>query len=144
MEIFLQSIRTSHSRGFSFIEVLVATSIMLVVFVGFFGAYKVSADVSWSAKARLSASALATDRIEYIRSLSFGDVGIVGGNPSGTLLSSEDVTENNIPFNIQTDVVYIDEPANGAGVDYKSVRVKVTWTFREIVQSVSEITYIAP
>lgn len=144
METFVQSMRATHARGFSFIEVLVATSIMLLVFVGFFGAYKVSADMSWSAKARVSALALASNRLEFIRSLPYTDIGVVGGTPTGVLLSSEDVTENNVSYTVQTNVVFIDEPSNGAGTDYKSVRIKVTWMFRETTQVVSVITYVAP
>ncbi len=127
------------------IEVVVAVSLMLIIFLGFFGAYVASADLVRSTSARSGALFLMANRMEYIRGLAYGSIGTVGGTPSGSLVASEPRILNGITYTIRTTVAYIDDGANGAGAgDYKTVKVEADWNFRNVSQSISTVTYVAP
>lgn len=132
------------SRGVTLIEVLVGVFLMLLIFSGFFAAYAASADLVRSASARMGGITLAASAVESIRGLPYADVGTVDGTPAGVLLSSELKALNGVTYTLRTVVVYIDDAANGAGDDYKSVKVEALWNFRGSPQSTSLITYAAP
>jgi len=132
------------SRGVTLVEVLVGVFLMLLVFSGFFGAYAASADLVRSASARMGAITLAASSVESIRKLPYADVGTVGGTPSGELLPSEFKSLNGIAYTLRTVVIYTDDPANGTGNDYKSVKVEALWNFRGASQNLSLVTYVAP
>lgn len=131
-------------RGMTLIEVLIGVFLMLLIFLGFFGAYAASADLVRSASARMGAITLTASRMEEVRALPYADVGTVGGTPSGALAPSVSKTLNGITYTIRTVVAYKDESANGAGNDYKAVKVEANWNFRSLPQSMSAITYVAP
>ncbi|MES2014383.1 MAG: prepilin-type N-terminal cleavage/methylation domain-containing protein [Patescibacteria group bacterium] len=139
---------TLHSRalrGMTLIEILVAVSIMLTIFVGFFSAYTVSADVASGTRARASATALLTNTMEYIRSLPYASVGTLGGTPSGNLLQNTTQSVNGVSYTLHTAVVFKDDAGNGLGSnDYKVVKVEARWTFRGVQQSASLVSYVAP
>lgn len=135
----------SPCRGMTLIEVLVATAIMLVVFVGFFNAYIVAASGTASAKAKSVALRLVSSNVELIRSLPYASVGIVGGAPAGVLVGSEIKYVNGAPYTQTTSVAYVDDPANGIGSnDYKVVQSVVTWIFRGASRNITITTYVAP
>lgn len=133
------------ARGFSVIESIIAVSLMLVVFLGFFGAYSISAESSWNAKARMGALGVMTEKIEYIRDLDYVNVGTLGGSPAGVVTAGEQKTVSGVPYTVSTAVVYRDDPRNGTGTnDYKVVRVTVSWNLRGVPLSISSTTYVAP
>lgn len=137
--------KTLTGRGFSVIEAIIATSLILVVFLGFFGAYSVSAQSTWNAKARMGALGVMTEKVEYIRGLDYADVGTLSGNPAGVVVSSEQKIVNGVSYTILTSVVYRDDPRNGLGTnDYKVVRILVSWNLRGVPLSISTTTYVAP
>ena len=134
------------------VEVLVATAIMLIIFLGFFEAYKTAAEVTSSAAIKTAAAAVLTDRLEYIRSLSYDAVGTVGGTPSGTIPQTQIKLLNSITYTVHTTVGYVDDAADGSGAgdsnalthDYKSVKIEVDWSVNGIPQSISAVTTVAP
>lgn len=119
--------------GFTLIEILIGIALMLVVFLGIFGIAQLSFRVIAQSKARVTAIALANQKSEFSRNLSYGDVGTIGGVPPGTISQNENVVRNNIPYTIRTTIVYIDDPFDGVAPadslpnDYKRVKVKVSW-----------------
>jgi len=121
------------NKGFGFIDVLVGTALMLIIFTGIYGAYQLGFKVIMQSKARITATALANQRMEMVRNLPYDDVGTIGGIPSGTIPETENITRNDIDYTIKTTVVYIDDPFDGTAPDdplpsdYKRVRVKVFW-----------------
>lgn len=136
---------TRAPRGMTLMEVVIAMSLMLLIFLGFFGAYAASADLVRSASARLGAVTLVASRLEYIRGIPYADVGVMGGTPSGTLAPSEVRIQNAVTYTIRTVVADKDDSANGTGAsDYKSVQVEAGWNFRGAPQSISTVTYVAP
>ena len=135
--------------GFTFIEVLVGTALILVVFSGIFGAYQLGLKVVSQSRTRITATTLANQKIEMARNLDYDDVGTIGGIPSGTIPETETIARNNIDYTVKTTVVYIDDPLDGLAPtdtlsnDYKRVKVKVSWAGR-FTGKVELITDVAP
>lgn len=139
-------------KGASLLDTVFGASLLLVVFLGLFGAFRLSLLLVESTKAKTGALALAHERIEYIRSLPYEDVGTVGGIPQGTLEEEETVSLNNLNYTRRTSVRYVDAPEDGSGssdtnnitTDYKVVKATIEWLFREETRSFSLVTSIVP
>jgi hypothetical protein len=121
-------------NGFTFIDVLVGTALMLIVFLGIFGAYRLGLKVISISKDRIVALSLANECIEIIRNLPYYQI-------ESYTCQSEDPR-----YTINTYISNIDDsydqlhPADEENKDYKRVRVEVTWDS----QSVALISYVAP
>lgn len=139
-------------RGMSLIDVVVGSAIMLVVFLGIFGAFQLSIELVFSTKAKTGAVSLLTERMEYIRSISYADVGTVGGIPSGTIPQLEQQSLNGITYTVRTLIQYEDAPEdglddddeNGITADYKSVKVEVLWSVKQSSRSTFAVTRVSP
>jgi len=122
--------------GFTLVEVLVGAALMLIVFSGIFGVYQLGLKVVSQSEARMTATALANQRIEAIRNAAYQDVGTVGGVPFGAIAQEETILQNGVQYAISTTIVYIDDPydlmapADALPTDYKRVRVEVYWQGR--------------
>jgi prepilin-type N-terminal cleavage/methylation domain-containing protein len=128
--------RTRHASGMTLIEVMVALAIFSIAMVGLYALIVMGIRVSTDSRARLDATALANERMEMVRNLTYDNVGTVGGVPNGTLQRTELLTVNRIQYTITTDVVYVDDPFDGTlggtpndlfNADYKKIRVEVAW-----------------
>lgn len=149
------SLLTFHSRearGLSLIDVVVGVSIITIVFFALFGAFQLSVELIFSAKAKTGATALMAERLEYIRSLPYDAAGTVGGIPAGIIPQLEQVTLNGIVYTLRTLVVYTDAPEDGLGAsdengvttDYKTAKVEVSWSVRSEARLTSAVTYLTP
>ncbi len=147
--------RISHlqsNKGSTLLDVLVGSALLLIVFLGLFGAFQLSLVLVETAKLRTGALALAQDRIEYIRSLQYDDVGTVGGIPQGILESEEALSLNGISYTRRTFVQYTDAPEDGSGAldensittDYKTVKVTLEWETRNGTRETSLVSNIVP
>src|SRR3990167_5068371 len=122
-----------YSRGMTLIDTVVGTAIMLIVFMGVFAAFQLSVDIILNNKARAGATALANERMEYIRSLTYTQIGTVGGIPTGIIPQTETITLNGISYTRRTFIQYADDPGDGLGAsdvngitaDYKALRRRV-------------------
>lgn len=136
-------------KAFTLIEVLVGIFLILIVFLGIFGAFQLGLKVVWQSQARITAISLANQKIEEIRNLSYDGVGTIGGIPSGNIPAEEQIELNNIAYNLKTVVVFIDDPLDGQVPedplprDYKRVKVKVSWS-GFFAGEISLITDVAP
>jgi hypothetical protein len=114
--------------------VLVGTAILLLVFIGLYGAFQLGLKVVGQSKARITATALANQKIEIARNLPYNQVGTIGGIPSGSIEEAETITRNNIEYTVKTTIGYVDDPFDGLAPDdplpndYKRVKVKVSWS----------------
>lgn len=134
--------------GMTLIDTLVGTFLMVLVFVGVVGVFQLSVDVVTNNRARAGAIALANERMEYVRSLSYEDIGTLGGIPAGDLAQNESVTLNTTSYTRRTLVLYGDDVRDGEGVDdandipndYKLVKVEVSWASRTGNRSVSLVS----
>src|SRR3990167_10855367 len=102
----------SSESGITLIDTLFGTALMLLIFVGIAGGFKLSVDVVTNNKARAGAVALANERMEYIRSLSYNAIGTVGGIPAGTIPQTEPVSLNAVDYTRRTFVSYEDDPGD--------------------------------
>lgn len=143
--------RRTRKRGFTLIDTLVGTSLMLIVFMGIAAAFQLSIDVVMSNKARAGAIALADERMEYIRSLPYTSIGTSGGVPSGSIAQTESLSFNGISYIRRTLVQYGDDPKDGSGAadatgiaDYKSVKVDVSWSSRTGPRDVYVVSRFEP
>jgi hypothetical protein len=143
---------TSCSRGVTLIDTVIGTALMLVVFLGIAAVFKLSVEVVTNNKARAGAIAIANERMEYIRSLTYASIGTAGGVPSGTILQSETVLLNGISYTRRTVVEYVDDPNDGIGsadtngitIDYKVAKVEVAWNSRVGTRYITLVTRISP
>jgi hypothetical protein len=134
------------------IDVMVGTAVMLVVFLGIFGAFKLSIQLVYNTKAKAGAIALITDQLEYVRGLAYDSIGTVGGIPSGAIPQVQQKTMNGIGYIVRTVVQYIDAPedglgasdSNGIAADYKSAKVEALWMVQGQSRSAMAVTAVAP
>ncbi len=134
------------------IDVVVGVALVSIVFLSLFGILRASLILSTLAKAEAGATALAQTQMEYLRSLTYEDVGTVGGIPSGVVPQDATTTEDGIPYATHTFIEYVDDPADGLGAndtngittDYKRARVEVSYAVGGRTHSVVLVTNFAP
>lgn len=123
------------SKSFTLVEVLVGIALMLIVFLGIFGAYQLGVRVVGQSKNRTIATAIANSEIEKVRNLPYESIGVQGSFPEGILDEESEIIQNNINFKVERRVDYVVDPADGIASpdddcpnDYKRLEVKVSWT----------------
>jgi hypothetical protein len=131
----LHRIRTTAQSGITLVDTIVGTALMLVVFMGIAAAFQLTVEVVSNSKARAGAIALANERMEYLKSLTYGQIGVIGGIPAGIVPQLESVNLNGVNYTRRTLVYYADDPGDGSGAgdtnaiiaDYKAIRVEISW-----------------
>lgn len=139
-------------RGMSFMDVIVGTALMLLVFTALVGLLRSSLEIASLAKTRAIATSIAQSQMEYIRSLSYDQVGTVGGIPAGSVAQNATTTLNGINFPVRTFIEYADDPADGTGgadqngitTDYKLIKITVTYLANGRTQTLDLISRYAP
>ncbi len=148
----MQNLLEKKSRGFTFIELLVTIAVMAVVFGGLIGAIQFTLKLISITKISTSALSLANERIEYIRSLDYADVGTVAGIPSGLIPQNATTTLNGVVFNERVLIQYVDSPDDGTGAadvngilaDYKEVKIEYSWQSLQGTSTIFLLTNIVP
>ncbi len=138
--------------GLTLIDTIVGTALMLVVFLGISAAFQLTVDVVSNSKARAGAIALANERMEFLKSLSYSQIGVTGGIPSGIVPQLETVTLNGVDYTRRTLVYYSDDPDDGSGVadtnaiiaDYKTIRVEISWMTKRVSRSIQAVGRVSP
>ena len=139
-------------RGMSFIDVIVGVALVLIIFVALTTLLQTSLKVSALAKTHSVAIAVAESQMEHIRSLSYANIGTVGGIPSGTIPQYATTTLNGITLSTRTFIDYYDDPADGLGsndtngitADYKRAKISTTYFVGTIPHTVTLISNFAP
>ena len=121
-------------KGFTLIEIVVTIGIMVLGILAITQLIRFYFYVVADEKFRVSAAALGNQKLELIRNLPYNDIGTIGGIPSGNLPQTETISKNNKDFTIKTEIIYIDDPADGlistTGVNnsiYHSTNPNVTY-----------------
>ncbi len=121
------------NRGLSLIEALIGIALLLIVFIGIFGVAQFGIRLTTQSKIRLTATALANQKIELARNMSYNQVGTTGGIPSGSIPETETIVLNKVSFLVKTTVFYVDDPFDNTfpddplAWDYKRVKIRVSW-----------------
>lgn len=117
-------------------EVVAAIFIFSIITVTIYSSFGVGLRSLAQSRHRIAATALANEKMEIIRNLPYSQIGTLGGVPSGSLPQEETVWRSNQKFEVQTNIVYIDDSLDGTEggspddeipVDYKEARVDVSW-----------------
>ena len=152
MKIKTAKDKARFSNGASLIDVIFGVSIMLIIFIGIFGIFKLSIELVSSSKSKTGALALANEQMEFIRSLSYNAVGVVGGIPAGNIEQEEIIILNKTIYTRRTFIQYIDDLKDGLEeedenlitADYKLVKVEIKWTIGDTERKFSLISNIVP
>ena len=149
-------LKSNKSKGFLLLDILVGVALFSTAFLGLFGVIRLAGATVSNTKSRIGALALATEELEYLRSLPYSGVGTVGGVPAGAIPQSESILLNGITYTRQVAIDYVDDPADGVGYtgvnkdtnsiieDYKKAKVTVSWLFNGTSRSFSLFTTIIP
>lgn len=148
------------NKGFTLIDALVGTSLILIVFLGILGAYELALKTISQSKARITATAIANQRMETIKNLSYKEIGNnpkLADGPEGEIPQTEIISQNYIEYIITTEIRYVadcfDGPQSGecptapliddCVKDYKRVKIIVSWN-RPFQGQLSMTTDISP
>jgi hypothetical protein len=142
----------STKSGMTLVELLIAIGLVTLIFGGIIGSFQFMLALVGSSKAQAGALALANEKLEYIRSLPYADVGTVGGIPNGLIPQNGTTTMNGITYSERVLIEYIDAPQdgeagddeNGIVADYKLAKVEYSWTYKGDTKTVSLISNIVP
>jgi len=137
-------------KGFTFIDVLVGISLMLIVFLGIFGSFELGMKVISLSRSKIVATSIGNQKLEQIRNLPYESIGTKSGFPEGILEANETITRNGIDYQVSTRVDYVVDAVDGIAPpedecpsDYKKVEVKVSW-YGKFSGEISFLTDIAP
>lgn len=134
------------------VGILITIAVATTIFMALYSAIEYSLRLSADSSARLAAMSLASERMEYFRSLSYNDVGTISGFPSGVIPQNRTITLNGIAFSERVLVDYIDDPAddelgvdsNGIITDYKKLKIEISWVTHGETKSISYVSNIVP
>lgn len=119
--------------GFTLIEVLTAAASLMIFFVALSTMIDQSLRIMGGTRAEAIGATLGQSQVELANNLEYEDLGTVGGIPPGSL-EPEIVKEiNGQEYTLKTNVVFVDDPFDDIApldlvpVDYKRVRVEVSW-----------------
>lgn len=124
--------RLSGEGGFTLVELMVATIILLVISVPITSVLLTGSQLASASLLRSSADELAAAKVELIRAMPYDNVGFPGGNPAGTITSSNALfygptTLNGRSITVSYRISYVDD--HGAKTqtyaDYKRVVVTI-------------------
>ncbi len=122
-------LRIGREDGFTVMELVWSSMIMLVVVMGVYGVLTFAAQSTQASAIRVTALNLANQRLEQARNLAYDNVGVTfadgtQGNPAGTILTPEVVDDR---FTVTTRVSWARDPDTNRAL-YKNVHVTVAWT----------------
>ena len=115
------------------VETLVSMAVLMIFFASVVLIFQIVTEIVGESRARVVATALASEKIEVVRNLAYNDLGTVGGIPAGPLAQIEQVVSGGQTFQVATSIVYIDDPFDGlaptdlVNTDYKRIRIAVSW-----------------
>ncbi len=122
-------------KGFTLIEVLVGVFVFSLVFLSVFGMINLIIRSSSDVQNKINANAIIQGELEKAKNLSYEDIGIIDGYPSGVFEPIKTEVISNKEYVVEIKVEYIVDPQDGVADpedecpnDYKKMDVKVSWS----------------
>lgn len=105
------------SDGFTLVELAVSVFVFSMVMLAFFGLYLSLINSATVAKRKAVASTLATNQIEYLKSLPYNNLAVAGGSIIATnpIPATKTQTLSNVTYTIKTSINYVDDAYDGCG-----------------------------
>jgi len=121
--------------GFTLVEVLIGSSILLIVIVGIYSTFVSVIKTVQAARIKTDAMLLANEQIEVIRNLPYQDVGIENGVPVGVVPRIKTLTRGGSTYNLVFYIRNVDDVFDGtlgstthndlAPADYKQIEIDI-------------------
>jgi len=152
----LNKIKSSNGAGFTLIETLVASTLLLIISSSIYLTYANILEIILKNQWRAQAVAAIETEFETARKMNYSDIGILGGYPVGKLLATTTVQSGGGSFLLTTTIRNIDDPFDGtlggtlndtSPADYKVMEVKancVSCAGFGGIASITMTTTIAP
>jgi len=146
-------IKWRDNRGISLIEAVIGVAVFAVISTGVYEAYRSTQMLIGVTRQKITAIALANEQLEIIRNLSYADVGVKDGIPTGKIPHEQEIVRSGVSFKVLTTVRNIDDPFDGtiggekndlSPADYKLVQVDIGCDACKQFQSFSVVTYVSP
>lgn len=140
-------------KGFSLIEGLLVIMIVGIIASSFLSAFLEGNRLISESKKKVTATALANERMEMMRNLTYDQVGVIGGIPQGMFSESEFLEKSGVEYRIFTDIRYVDDAYDGKGdstpkdlinTDYKIATITVSWGTEQETQRVRLSSFFVP
>lgn len=103
------------SRGSTLVEIIISLSIISVVILAVISVLVFNLRIISSGKARSIGTALANEKLENLRNMSYDSLATVNGPiyPAGTIADDENIIVSGIKMRVHTDIDYVDDPYDG-------------------------------
>ena len=135
----------ARDQGFTLVETMLAGVILVTVATGIAGVLTSSISANTVARERTNAEQCANDVIEQIRRKDYDAVGLVLGNPPGTVAATS-ACGAGLPATATVTISYVDDPtatSYATAANYKKVTVTVTRD-RDGKQLARMVTFVSP
>lgn len=108
-------LHTPNNKGFTTIEILVSSLVIAILSISLLSAFVSLNSTALFSKRKLIGTELATNQLEYLKSLPYDDLAVVGGAipHASPLPNSKTVTIDNTNYEITTAINYIDDAFDG-------------------------------
>ncbi|MFA5061583.1 MAG: prepilin-type N-terminal cleavage/methylation domain-containing protein [Patescibacteria group bacterium] len=100
-------------KGFTLIEVIVATAIFVLFAVGIYGGITLIFKIVYQSRTRILETGILAEQLEVVRNLPYDSVGIISGVPAGVLPHTTTTVRNGEIFTLITTIRNIDDPFDG-------------------------------
>lgn len=120
--------RRTNDSGFTLVETVVGLTILAVVALSMTALFTALVNSSVIAKQKAVASALATNQMEYLKSLPYDSLAIAGGSifSSDPLPATTTQKVNGVTYTIHSDISYVDDAYDGC-TNYPTLELKQTY-----------------
>lgn len=140
------------SVGLSLVELIITIAIVTIIFTALFAGVSATTKLVGVSKAKAGALSLMVNRMEYIRSLPYNDIGTISGVPAGNISQFSTTTLNGVTYTERVLVQYVDDDADGVGgvdsngilADYKQIKIEYTWNVRGVADSNAIVSTVVP
>ncbi len=142
-----------YNKGFSLVEIIVASAVFAIVSISVYQAYSTLVSLVTVSRVKIIATDLINEQFELARNLSYTQVGLQSGIPSGPLLVTENVSRGGFNFEIDRTVRNIDDPFDGtiggspndlSPADYKLFEITISCNSCKNFTPMVADSYISP